>query len=214
MTAARPPRTPLIGDFVRLDPLLKTDLPDLFTAIGHPVVFAGGFGGGPTGYTDNVEDFTAFAEGYFDWERGNVHAVRLVGGEHDGLLVGTSTLGDFDLDLEHAHIGWTASDPRVWGTAVNAEAKLLLLGAAFDNGFGRVKLQADVLNERSRAAIAKLGAQFEGIVRRDRRRADGSWRDSAIFSVVIDEWPEVRAGLEARLAAYGAEPVRLRAANA
>jgi len=177
-------------------------------------VFAGGFGGGPTGYTDNVEDFTAFAEGYFDWERGNVHAVRLVGGENDGLLVGTSTLGDFDLDLEHAHIGWTAYDPRVWGTAVNAEAKLLLLGAAFDNGFGRVKLQADVLNERSRAAIAKLGAQFEGIVRRDRRRADGSWRDSAIFSVVIDEWPEVRAGLEARLAAYGAEPVRLRAANA
>ena len=210
MTAARPPRTSLIGDFVRLDPLLKTDLPDLFTAIGHPVVFAGGFGGGPTGYTDNVEDFTAFAEGYFDWERGNVHAVRLVGGEHDGLLVGTSTLGDFDLDLEHAHIGWTAYDPRVWGTAVNAEAKLLLLGAAFDNGFGRVKLQADVLNERSRAAIAKLGAQFEGIVRRDRRRADGSWRDSAIFSVVIDEWPEVRAGREARLAAYGAEPVRLR----
>ena len=214
MTAARPPRTSLIGDFVRLDPLLKTDLPDLFTAIGHPVVFAGGFGGGPTGYTDNVEDFTAFAEGYFDWERGNVHAVRLVGGENDGLLVGTSTLGDFDLDLEHAHIGWTAYDPRVWGTAVNAEAKLLLLGAAFDYGFGRVKLQADVLNERSRAAIAKLGAQFEGIVRRDRRRADGSWRDSAIFSVVIDEWPEVRAGLEARLAAYGAEPVRLRAANA
>jgi RimJ/RimL family protein N-acetyltransferase len=199
MTAARPPRTPLIGDFVRLDPLLKTDIPDLFTAIGHPVVFAGGFGGGPTGYTDNVADFTAFAEGYFDWERGNVHAVRLVG---------------FDLDLEHAHIGWTAYDPRVWGTAVNAEAKLLLLGAAFDNGFGRVKLQADVLNERSRAAIAKLGAQFEGIVRRDRRRADGSWRDSAIFSVVVDEWPEVRAGLEARLAAYGAEPVRLRAVNA
>jgi RimJ/RimL family protein N-acetyltransferase len=214
MTAARPPRTALIGDFVRLDPLLKTDIPDLFTAIGHPVVFAGGFGGGPTGYTDNVADFTAFAEGYFDWERGNVHAVRLVGGEHDGLLVGTSTLGDFDLDLEHAHIGWTAYDPRVWGTAVNAEAKLLLLGAAFDNGFGRVKLQADVLNERSRGAIAKLGAQFEGIVRRDRRRADGSWRDSAIFSVVIDEWPEVRAGLEARLAAYGAEPVRLRAVNA
>lgn len=214
MTAERPPRTPLIGDFVRLDPLLKTDVADLFTAIGHPVVFAGGFGGGPTGYTENLADFTAFAEGYFDWERSNVHAVRLVGGENDGLLVGTSTLGDLDLDLEHAHIGWTAYDPRVWGTAVNAEAKLLLLGAAFDNGFGRVKLQADVLNERSRGAIAKLGAQFEGIVRRDRRRADGSWRDSAIFSVVIDEWPEVRAGLEARLAAYGAEPVRLRAAPA
>ncbi|GAB3604735.1 GNAT family protein [Conyzicola nivalis] len=212
MTAVRPPRTPLVGDFVRLDPLLKTDVPDLFTAIGHPLVFSGGFGGGPEGYPDNLADFTAFADSYFAWERSNVHAVRLVGGENDGLLVGTSTLGDFDLDLEHAHIGWTAYDPRVWGTAVNAEAKLLLLGAAFDNGFGRVKLQADVLNERSRAAISKIGAQFEGIVRRDRRRADGTWRDSAIFSVVVDEWPAVRAGLESRLAAYGAEPVRLRAA--
>ncbi|WP_411701422.1 GNAT family N-acetyltransferase [Conyzicola sp.] len=213
MTAARPPRTPLVGDFIRLDPLLKTDVPDLFTAIAHPLVFAGGFGGGPAGYTDDLADFTAFADSYFAWERSNVHAVRLVGGENDGLLVGTSTLGDFDLDLEHAHIGWTAYDPRVWGTAVNAEAKLMLLGTAFDNGFGRVKLQADVLNERSRAAITKIGAQFEGIVRRDRRRADGTWRDSAIFSVVVDEWPEVRAGLQARLAAYGAEPVRLRAAR-
>jgi len=212
MTAARPPRTPLIGDFVRLDPLQRDDIPALFAAIGHPVIFAGGFGGGPSGYTDNLADFTAFADGYFAWEHGNVHAVRLVGGENDGLLVGTSTLGDFELELEHAHIGWTAYDPRVWGTAVNAEAKLLLLGTAFDSGFGRVKLQADVRNERSRAAIAKLGATFEGIVRRDRPRADGSWRDSAIFSVIVEEWPEVRAGLEARLAGFGAEPVRLRAA--
>jgi len=210
MTAVRPARTPLVGEYIRLDPLLTTDLPDLFAAIGHPSVFAGGFGGGPSGYTDNLADFSAFAETYFAWECNNVHAVRLVGGEHDGLLVGTSTLGDFDLENEHAHIGWTAYDPRVWGTAVNAEAKLLMLGAAFDNGFGRVKLQADVLNDRSRAAIAKLGATFEGIVRRDRRRADGTWRDSAVFSVVVEEWPEVRAGLESRLAAFDGRPVGLR----
>ena len=210
MTAVRPARTPLVGDFVRLDPLLATDVPDLFAAIGHPSVFAGGFGGGPSGYTDNLDDFRAFTATYFAWEASNVHAVRLVGGEHDGLLVGTSTLGDFDLKNEHAHIGWTAYDPRVWGTAVNAEAKLLMLGAAFDNGFGRVKLQADVLNDRSRAAIAKIGAQFEGIVRRDRLRADGTWRDSAVFSVVVDEWPEVRAGLRSRLAAFEGQPVALR----
>ena len=210
MTAARPARTPLVGDFIRLDPLLKNDVPDLFAAIGHPSVFAGGFGGGPSGYADNLDDFRAFAESYFAWEAGNVHAVRLVGGDNDGLLVGTSTLGDFDLGNEHAHIGWTAYDPRVWGTAVNAEAKLLMLGAAFDNGFGRVKLQADVLNDRSRAAIAKIGAKFEGIVRRDRLRADGTWRDSAVFSVVVEEWPDVRAGLEARLAVFEGRPVGLR----
>jgi RimJ/RimL family protein N-acetyltransferase len=210
MTAVRPALVPVEGSFVRLDPLSTRDIPDLFAALGNPAVFAGGWGGGPAGYTDNLEDFTSFAEGYFGWDRSNVYGLRLVGGEHDGRLVGTSTLGDFDLAREHAHIGWTAYDPRTWGTAVNVEAKLLLLGTAFDHGFGRVKLQADVLNDRSRAAIAKLGARFEGIVRRDVRRADGSWRDTAVFSVLVDEWPEVRAGLEARLAALGPGPVTLR----
>jgi RimJ/RimL family protein N-acetyltransferase len=213
MTAVRPDRSPLVGSRIRLDPLLESDIPALFAAIAHPAVFAGGFGGGPAGYTDSLDTFRAFAASYFPWETGNVHAVRLVGGDHDGMLVGTTTLGDFDLANEHSHIGWTAYDPRVWGTAVNPEAKLLLFSAAFDNGFGRVKLQADVLNERSRAAIAKLGATFEGVARRDKRRADGTWRDSAVFSVVVEEWPAVRAGLQKRLDALGGDPVRVREAG-
>jgi RimJ/RimL family protein N-acetyltransferase len=138
-----------------------------------------------------------------------VYVARIMGGRDDGTLVGTSTLGDFDETREHAHIGWTAWDPRVWGTAVNPEAKLMMLGLAFDSGFGRVKLQADALNARSRAAIEKLGGQFEGIVRRDSLRADGSWRDTAVYSVIVDEWPLVRAGLIARLDAAGWQPVSL-----
>jgi RimJ/RimL family protein N-acetyltransferase len=90
---------------------------------------------------------------------------------------------------------------------VNPEAKLLMLGLAFDHGYGRVKLQADDRNARSKAAIAKLGAQFEGVARRDTLRADGTWRDTAIFSVLVDEWPHVRAGLEARLEPWGDQPV-------
>ena len=85
----------------------------------------------------------------------------------------------------------------------------MMLGLAFDSGFGRVKLQADALNARSRAAIEKLGGQFEGIVRRDSLRADGSWRDTAVYSVIVDEWPLVRAGLIARLDAAGWQPVSL-----
>jgi RimJ/RimL family protein N-acetyltransferase len=84
---------------------------------------------------------------------------------------------------------------------VNPEAKLLMLTEAFDHGFGRVRLQADDRNDRSRAAIVRLGATFEGIVRRDKRRADGSWRDTALFSIIVDEWPSVREGLERRLSA-------------
>ncbi|HEV7948907.1 MAG TPA: GNAT family protein [Glaciihabitans sp.] len=210
MTAVRPSRRPVEGRFVRLVPLERTDLPQLFTAIAHPIVFASGFGGGPAGYRDTVSEFTRWAETGFQWGSGSVYGIRLVGGPHDGQLVGTTTMGDFDVANESTHIGWTAYDPRVWGTQVNAETKLLLLGLAFASGFGRVKIQADVLNERSRAAIAGIGATFEGIARRDKRRADGTWRDCAIFSVIIDDWPRVSALLEERLEPYGDRPVLFR----
>lgn len=210
MTAIRPEPGPLQGRYIRLDPLTTDDLPQLFTAIAHPVVYAGGFGGGPAGYEKTEAGFLRWAESYFDWGRGNVYAVRVSGGPHSGELVGTSTLSDFVLPLEHAHIGWTAYDPRVWGTQVNAEAKLLMLGLAFDSGFGRVKLLADMLNERSRAAISGIGATFEGVARRHRPRADGSWRDSAVFSITIDDWPRVQALLEERLAPFGDRPVLYR----
>jgi RimJ/RimL family protein N-acetyltransferase len=210
MTATRPDRSEVVGTWIRLVPLTVEDLPELFPAIAHPIVFAGGFGGGPEGYRDNEADFVEWAKAYYDWQGGLIYGVRLVGGDHDGVLVGASTLGDFDLTNEHAHIGWTAYDPKVWGTAVNAEAKLLILGVAFANGFGRVKIQADVINERSRAAIAGIGATFEGIVRRDRKRADGTWRDSAVFSVIVDDWPVVEAGLRERLARFAGRPVAFR----
>ena len=196
MPAKRPPLTPLVGQHIVLDALTTDDWPALYAAIGHPQVFAGGYGGGPAAYRPTLEGFVEFATGYYDFAKNNVYAVRLRTGE----LVGTSTLADFDEASEHTHIGWTAYDPRVWGGAVNPEAKLLLLGTAFDSGFGRVKIQADALNDRSRAAILKLGATFEGIVRRDKPRADGTWRDSAVYSILVDEWPAVKAGLERRLA--------------
>lgn len=197
MVATTPPRRVLEGHSIRLEPLTPADLPELFAAIGTPEVFAGGYGGGPAGFRDTVEGFVEFARSYYAWESGNVYGVRWTGGE----LIGTSTLGDFDERREHAHIGWTAYAPRVWGTSVNVEAKLLLLGEAFDHGFGRVKLQADAVNARSRAAILKLGARFEGIVRRDMPRPDGTWRDTAVYSILAQEWPEVRESLLARLAA-------------
>jgi len=209
MAAIRPPQNELTGTYIRVAPLLINELPELYSALGSPEVFAGGWGGGPHGHQPTEADFVAFARDYFTWEQNNVYGIRLVGGPDAGTLVGTSTLGDFDEANEHAHIGWTAWDPRIWATAVNPEAKLLMLGHAFDHGFGRVKLQADELNARSRAAIARLGATFEGIVRRDRRRADGSWRGTAVFSILVDEWPDVQSALQRRLEAFEGRPVRL-----
>jgi RimJ/RimL family protein N-acetyltransferase len=202
MTARRPdPAAVLEGTTVRLRALTLDDLPDLFDAIGHPEVFAGGWGGGPAAYRDTYEEWRAFMLGYLAWDTGNVYAVALRDGDR---IVGTTTLGDFDLANGSAHIGWTAYAPEVWGTRVNAEAKRLVLGTAFDHGLERVKLQADVLNERSRAAILRLGAQFEGVLRHTQPRADGTWRDTAVYSVLRDEWPAVRAGLDERLAAQTA----------
>lgn len=210
MTAQRPLPSVLEGRFIRLEPMTRDHLPALFAAIGHPIVFASGYGGGAAGYRDTLEGFLEWAETYYDWDNGNVYAVIVVGGQHDGHLVGTTTLSDFAPEREFAHIGWTAYDPRVWGTAVNAEAKYLLLGLAFGHGFGRVQILADAINDRSRAAISRLGATFEGIARRHLPRADGSWRDSAVFSIIIDDWPHVRALLEERLAAHEGRPVHFR----
>lgn len=210
MTATPPPRTPLVGRFIRLDPFTLDDVPALWRAIGHPEVFAGGYGGGPAGLPADEAAFAEWVPRSFPHESGNTFVVRIAAGQHEGDVVGASSLADFDLARESAHLGWTAYAPWVWGTQVNVEAKLLILSAAFGSGFGRVKIQADARNARSRAAIAKLGATFEGIARRDQLRADGSWRDAAIFSVIVDDWPDVRAGLERRLAEWGDAPVTYR----
>jgi RimJ/RimL family protein N-acetyltransferase len=89
----------------------------------------------------------------------------------------------------------------VWGTVVNPQTKLLLLGHAFDDlGAGRVQLKTDIRNVRSQQAIARLGATYEGVLRRYQRRADGTVRDTVLFSVIAEQWPSVRERLQARLA--------------
>jgi len=214
VTATRPERAPLLGRFIRLDPITRGDLPQLWQAIGRPEVFASGYGGGPAGLPADADAFAAWAWNRWPHESGNTYVVRVASGPHTGEVVGTSSLADFDERRESAHIGWTAYSPRVWGTQVNPEAKLLLLGLAFAHGYGRVKIQTGSTNARSRAAIEKLGAVFEGVIRREQPLADGSWRDTAVYSVLGEEWPAVRAGLEARLAAWGDRPVLYRSVPA
>ncbi|MFO7691411.1 MAG: GNAT family protein [Cryobacterium sp.] len=209
MIAQRPPSASLRGRFVQLQRLGGDAIPELYRAIAHPAVFEHGYGGGPAALQTSLDRFTTWADDYFQWE-GMPYAVRLLGGPNDGDLVGTTTLGDIDLVNETAHLGWTAYDPRVWGTAVNVETKLLALGHAFDSGFGRVRLQADAINTRSRTAILGIGATFEGVLRRDRPRADGTWRDTAVYSILKDEWPAVRTGLDARLGAFEGRSVSYR----
>jgi RimJ/RimL family protein N-acetyltransferase len=212
-TVSAPDGRALVGSVVRLDPLTPEDAPGLFAALDDERVWAAHYGGGPAARPADLDAMRSWLAPSVSARQGGVAArgtsyrvaytARLVGdGELGaaGTVVGSSSLGDVDLANERAHVGWTAYGPRWWGTAVNAECKLLLLGHAFDDcGLGRVKIQTDLVNERSQAAIAKLGATREGVLRRHMKRADGTFRDTVVFSVLRDEWPSVRAGLLRRL---------------
>jgi RimJ/RimL family protein N-acetyltransferase len=194
MTTA-PDGRPLTGDIVRLDRLVADDIESLYAAINNEQVYASGFGGGVAGMPVDVDQMRE--EWVAEATRRTAYVVRLVG---DGTVVGTSGLGDVDLHNESVHLGWTAYAPSVWGTAVNPATKLLLLQHAFEEcGFGRVKIQTATTNTRSQAAIAKLGATREGVLRRHKRLPDGSFRDTVVFSILVDEWPDVRKRLLDRI---------------
>lgn len=118
----------------------------------------------------------------------------------DGRPVGQSCYLNIRARDAGVEIGSTWYAKAAQGGIVNPSAKLLLIGHAFACGAERVELKTDALNAQSRAAMLKMGAQFEGIHRRHMRRTDGTLRDTAWFSVVREDWPAVKAGLEARLA--------------
>jgi len=121
-----------------------------------------------------------------------------------GRIVGSTRYLDVNPDHRNAEIGWTWFAPDTWGTAVNPEAKLLLLQHAFEDCRAvRVCLKTDIRNVHSQAAIRKLGATYEGILRQGSIRRDGSPRDTVMFSILDKEWPAVKEGLQRRLAALG-----------
>jgi RimJ/RimL family protein N-acetyltransferase len=115
-------------------------------------------------------------------------------------VVGSTRFLTLRPEHRSVEIGWTWLHPDAWQTGVNVEAKLLMLGHAFEVwGCRRVELKTDARNERSRGAMEAMGATFEGIHRRHMLVRGGENRDSAWYAVLDDDWPRVRDGLVARL---------------
>ena len=195
----RPPAdVVLLGRAVELrpvDPILDAD--ELFAALDHDAVWrhVRGRPADPGALADALRARIALDQ--LPW------VVRLrsdLGGFAAGAIVGTSSYLDVSASDARLEIGWTAYTPAVWGTVVNPDAKLTLLRYAFDDlGAGRVQLKTDIRNARSQRAIAGIGAQFEGVLRRLQRRADDTIRDTALFSIIVEEWPDVSAALHARI---------------
>ena len=119
----------------------------------------------------------------------------------DGELVGHSSYMNVRLDDRVLEIGNTWLVPTAWGTGANTEAKLLLMQHAFeDEGYLRVEFKTDARNDRARAALAALPAEFEGVFRKHMLVRGGERRDSAWYAVIDDDWPAVKANLLRRLA--------------
>lgn len=121
----------------------------------------------------------------------------------DGLLLGMTTYMDIDLELPRLEIGSTWNRASASGTGTNADAKLLLLTHAFEVlGCPAVEFRTHWMNAQSRAAIERLGAKLDGVLRSHRRMADESLRDTCVYSIIESEWSQVRAGLRHRLARH------------
>jgi len=120
--------------------------------------------------------------------------------EETGTVAGTTSLYDYVPDQSRVELGMTFFGRNYWGRNVNAASKLALLGFAFEELMvHRVTLRCDVRNTRSAAAIVKLGASLEGVLRGYRRGHDGSRVDTGVYSILEHEWPSARSGLVQRL---------------
>jgi N-acetyltransferase len=119
---------------------------------------------------------------------------------HEGEVVGSTSYMSLSPEHLRLEIGNTWLNPSTWGTGVNVEAKYLLLRHAFEVvGCRRVEFKTDAKNERARAALAALPAQFEGIHRKHMVVRGGERRDSAWYAVIDDDWAQVKSALETRL---------------
>ena len=124
-----------------------------------------------------------------------------------GQVVGSTRFGNISLADRRFEIGWTWLGRPWWRSGINREAKLLMLGQAFDRwAANRVEFKTDALNVRSREAILGLGATEEGILRHHMVSQGGRMRDSVYFSILPAEWPAVRTRLETSLARPRPEP--------
>ncbi|WP_341719656.1 bifunctional pyridoxamine 5'-phosphate oxidase family protein/GNAT family N-acetyltransferase [Micromonospora sp. FIMYZ51] len=198
----RPARTPwhepvpLRGTRVLLEPLDPAHAEDLFAATADPEVWRHLSAPPPADAAELRNILTAaLAEQHRGERVAWVQRCAVT-----GAVVGSTSYYELDPERRSVAIGHTFLGRPWWRTGINTEAKLLLLGRAFDElGAVRVVWHTDIRNERSQRAIERLGATREGVLRMHRLRPDGSWRDTVQYSMTVDEWPNAQVRLRKKL---------------
>lgn len=185
----------LEGNFVRLEPLEREHGDALVAAAGD-----GELWNSTVTVVPSSETIGAYLDAALDASAEKLELPFVIVQKTSGLIVGTTRFYNVDHENRNVEIGYTWLAKAVQRTAVNTEAKLLLLTHAFEHWRCiRVSLITDVLNVQSQKAILRIGAKQEGILRNHLIMPDGRYRDSVCFSIIESEWPEVKARLQARI---------------
>jgi RimJ/RimL family protein N-acetyltransferase len=197
-----PDLTPVIleGRHVRLEPLSREHR----TALARVAFDADLWRFTPTQiHTD--DDLDTYIETAMSEQKAGTTIPFAIIDRSTGLAIGSTRFGALDAQHRRAEIGWTWLGRAYQRKAFNTEAKMLMLTHAFEQmGCIRIEFKVDVLNERSRTAVARLGAKEEGTLRHHMILPDGRLIDWVFYSILQDEWPSVRAGLEQKLASHDA----------
>ncbi|WP_261164457.1 GNAT family N-acetyltransferase [Microbacterium sp. Marseille-Q6965] len=194
--------TPVLrNDVVRLEPLDPAHATDLAEAVAFDNLWRRAW----FSRLPAPEDVPAEIEKRLARQAAGEMAPWAIVDARTGRAIGMTSICGVSPHDRRAEIGYTWLRADAQGTGINAAAKLLLLTRAFDDlGCVRVEFCTHWHNQRSRAAIERLGAKLDGVLRSHTRMPDGHWRDTVVYSILASEWPQVRRGLEARLEARAA----------
>lgn len=188
----------LEGEHVRLQPVNLEHTPALWKAGSHPELWR--FMPSVIGSEAQMRETISWAVQLAEEGAGLAFATST---KATGEIVGSTGFWNLEPSHKRLEIGYTWITPRLQRSAVNTECKLLMLRYAFEQlGCNRVEFKTDSLNERSRAAIARLGAVEEGTLRNHMVQPDGRLRHSVYFSILRDEWPQVKRRLQGFLESH------------
>lgn len=189
----------LTGEHVVLEQLRREHTAELFHALDDEEVWRHIQGR----RARNVAEMGAFVDGILRSCALGQRVAWIYREPRSGAVIGTSSYAPAEEKLRSVHIGGTMTARAYWRSGVNTEAKLLLMTRAFETlGAARVEWQTDNLNLRSQAAIERLGATREGVLRSHKPRRDGTRRDSVFYGLLAEEWPAAKRRLLDRLAAH------------
>jgi RimJ/RimL family protein N-acetyltransferase len=186
----------LAGLHVRLEPLELSHAEELLEVALEPELWSF-----TTRRVDSPETMHSYLETAMAERDAGVSLPFITREATSGRAIGSTRFLNISRHDRRVEIGWTWIGKRWQRTAANTEAKYLMLRHAFETWeCVRVELKTSTLNEKSRAAIRRIGGVEEGIFRRHTRNADGTWRDTVYFSILDREWSDVKQRLEERLA--------------